>query len=180
MEAKHKKVTRRTERVYRRTLINVLGVVYVHTKTSDGGDLYMTRYAEQYQKHFDIGNWYDPEWFNTHKIRLEGTGSVYRVPTKEVDGKVLDLVVKNCRVGEDVPLDTHTLQEFCDAEFNSAWEEFSLVTEMREGQRPEISENQHSVSHGDLCASGNNADMAERQVTVKNKPYSGTASRDRP
>ena len=42
------------------------------------------------------------------------------------------LVVKNCRVGEDVPLDTHTLQEFCDAEFNSPWEEFSLVTEMRE------------------------------------------------
>ena len=133
MKAKHKKVVR-TERVHRKTLINVLGVVYVHIKTSDGGDLYLTRYAEQYQKHFNIGNWYDPEWFNTHKIRLEGTGSVYRVPTKEVDGKVLDLVVKNCRVGEDVPLDTHTLQEFCDAEFNSPWEEFSLVMEMREGQ----------------------------------------------
>ncbi|MDA8433832.1 MAG: hypothetical protein M0Z60_12855, partial [Nitrospiraceae bacterium] len=42
------------------------------------------------------------------------------------------LVVKNCRVGEDVPIDTHTLQEFCDAEFNSPWEEFSLVMEMRE------------------------------------------------
>jgi hypothetical protein len=51
-----------------------------------------------------------------------------------VDGKSLDLVVKNCRVGEDVPLDTHTLQEFCDAEFNSPWEEFSLVMEMRDSQ----------------------------------------------
>ena len=117
----------------KKTLVNVLGVVYAHTKTSDGGDLYLTRFAEKYQNHFDTDNWYEPSWFNENKIRLKGTGSVYRVPTKKIDGKILDIVVKNCRVGEDVPLDTHTLQEFCDAEFNSPWEEFSLVTEMREG-----------------------------------------------
>jgi len=116
-----------------KTLVNVLGVVYVHTKTSDGGDLYLTRFAEKHRKHFNIYNWYEKKWFNKHKIRLKGTGSVYKVPTKKVYGKSLDLVVKNCRVGEDVPLDTHTLQEFCDAEFNSPWEEFSLVEEMREG-----------------------------------------------
>ena len=118
---------------HKKTFINVLGVVYVHTKTSDGGDLYLTRFAAQYRKHFEIGNWYEPDWFNKHKTRLDGTGSVYRVPTKEVDGKALDLVVKNCRVGEDVPLDTHTLQEFCGTEFNSPWEEFSLVMEIQEG-----------------------------------------------
>jgi hypothetical protein len=118
----------------KKALVNVLGVVYAHIKTGDGGDLYLTRHAEKYFKHFDISNWYEPEWFNRHKVRLKGTGSVYKVPTKKVDGKSLDLVVKNCRVGEDVPFDTHTLQEFCDAEFNSPWEEFSLVTEMREGQ----------------------------------------------
>ncbi len=118
----------------KKSLVNVLGVVYAHVKTSDGGDLYITRFAEQYQEHFDVQNWYEPDWFNTHKVRLKGTGSVYKLPTKEVQGMSLDLVVKNCRVGEDVPLDTHTLQEFCDAEFNSAWEEFSLVCEMREGQ----------------------------------------------
>src|SRR5208283_3413665 len=84
------------------------------------------------QEHLDTHNWYESEWFNKHKVRLEGTGSVYRLSTKAVDGKSLDLVVKNCRVGEDVPIDTHTLQEFCDAEFNSPWEEFSLVAEMRE------------------------------------------------
>ncbi len=108
--------------------------MYAHIKTSDGGDLYLTRFAEKFQKHFDIENWYITSWFNEHKTKLKGTGSVYRIPTKEVDGKSLDLVVKNCRVGEDVPLDTHTLQEFCDAEFNSPWEEFSLVMEMRDGQ----------------------------------------------
>lgn len=114
----------------RRNLVNVLGVVYVHTKTSDGGDLYLTRFADRHPRHFEIENWYETSWFNRHKLRLLGTSSVFKVPTKEVDGLSLDLVVKNCRVGEDVPLDTHTLQEFCDAEFNSPWEEFALVMEL--------------------------------------------------
>lgn len=114
----------------KKSLVNVLGVVYAHIKTDDGGDLYLTRFAERYQEHFEIENWYEQSWFNKHKIRLIGTSSVYRVPTKEVGGKSLDLVVKNCRVGEDVPIETHTLQEFCDAEFNSPWEEFSLVMEL--------------------------------------------------
>src|SRR5512135_510660 len=117
----------------KKSLVNVLRVVYAHMKSSDGGDLYLTRFAEPYPEHFQINNWYEREWFNSHKIRLIGTSSVYRVPTKEVNGKILDLVVKNCRVGEDVPIETHTLREFCDAEFNSPWEEFSLVMEMREG-----------------------------------------------
>ena len=117
----------------KRSLVNVLQVVYSHTETSDGGDLYLTRFAEPYREHFEISNWYERDWFNERRIRLIGTSSVYRVPTREVNGTSLDLVVKNCRVGEDVPLDTHTLQEFYDAEFNSPWEEFSLVMEMREG-----------------------------------------------
>jgi serine/threonine protein kinase len=114
----------------KKTLVNVLGVVYVHTKTSDGGDLYLTRYAEPHRNHLKIENWYEREWFNSHKIRLIGTSSVYKVATKEINGRSLDLVVKNCRVGEDVPIDTHILEEFCDAEFNSPWEEFSLVMEL--------------------------------------------------
>lgn len=121
------------ERIHsRKSLVNVLHVVYAHVKTSDGGDLYLTRFAEPYMEHFEVGNWYEKDWFDRHKVRLQGTSSVYRLPTKAVNGTVLDLVVKNCRVGEDVPIDTHTLQEFCDAEFNSPWEEFSLVMEMRE------------------------------------------------
>lgn len=119
--------------MYKKTLVNILGVVYIHVKTSDRGDLYLTKFGEQYQEHLDIQNWYKKVWFAKNKIKLKGTGSVYKVPTKKVNGQSLDLVVKNCRVGEDVPLNTHTLKEFCDAEFNSPWEEFSLVEEMREG-----------------------------------------------
>ncbi|MBL7032284.1 MAG: hypothetical protein ISR97_03785 [Nitrospira sp.] len=120
--------------MHKETLTNVLGVVYVHRKTRNCGDLYLTEFADQYHKHLNIGNWFEKRWFDRHKIRLKGTGSVFKVPTKKVNGKSLDLVVKNCRVGEDVPLATHTLEEFCNAEFNSPWEEFSLVSEMKEGR----------------------------------------------
>ncbi len=116
----------------KKSLLNVLHVVYYHVKTDDGGDLYLTLFAAPYLEHFELGNWYEKEWFQSQRIRLKGSSSVYRVPTKAVNGASLDLVVKNCRVGEDVPLDTHTLEEFFDAEFNSPWEEFSLVMEMRE------------------------------------------------
>jgi hypothetical protein len=112
---------------------NVLGVVYSHNKTSDGGDLYLTRYGQEVARFLEIENWYEKEWFEERRERLKGTGSVHKLPTKHVDGANLTLVVKNCRVGENVPLDTHTLMEYINAEFNSPWEEFSLVTEMREG-----------------------------------------------
>jgi len=114
-------------------IINLLSVVYAHRKTSNGGDLYLTRYGLKHSDLLEIENWYEKNWFADHRERLSGTSSVYRVPTKPVKGRRLQLVVKNCRVGEDVPLDTHTLYEFINAEFNSPWEEFSLVMEMREG-----------------------------------------------
>jgi hypothetical protein len=117
-----------------KTLVNVLGVVYVHTKTSDGGDIYFTPFAEPLLEHLELENWYEKDWFRKNRIRLLGTSHVYRVPTKEVNGSSMDLVVKNSRVGEDVPVDTRTLEQFVDAEFNSPWEEFSLIMEMRDGQ----------------------------------------------
>lgn len=119
--------------MHEKTLVNVLGIVYTHLKSYDGGDLYLTPYAQKYHRILDTRNWFDRDWFLTNRVKLKGTSSVYKVPTREVDGKNLDLVVKYCRVGEDVPLDTHTLEEFCDAEFNSPWEEFSLVMEMEDG-----------------------------------------------
>ncbi len=111
---------------------NVLGVDYFHSKTSDGGDIYLTRLGHPLADFLEIENWYEKNWFEDRREKLLGTGSVYKVPTKPIDGRRLHLVVKNCRMGENVPLDTHTLLEFVNAEFNSPWEEFSLVMEMRE------------------------------------------------
>ena len=115
-------------------IINILGVVYAHTKTHNNGDLYLTSYGLKYAELLDIRNWYETDWFKAHREKLYGTSSVFRVPTKTVNGKSMQLVVKNSRVGEDIPIDTHTLYEYINAEFNSPWEEFALVMDMREGK----------------------------------------------
>jgi len=113
-------------------LIHILGIVYTHYKTSDNGDMYLTQFGLPYSDLLEIHNWYEKSWFESHRQRLEGTSAVYKVKTKTIGGRSLDLVVKNSRVGEDVPLDTHTILEFINAEFNSPWEEFAMVAEMRE------------------------------------------------
>ncbi len=94
----------------------------------------MTQYGLPVAHLLDLENWYEKEWFDSHKEKLEGTSSVYKVSTKEINCLSLELVVKNCRVGEDVPLETQTLIENINAEFNSPWEEFAMVMEMREGK----------------------------------------------
>jgi hypothetical protein len=125
---------RRDQAVIPGTLVTVLGVVYVHRKCPDGGDLYLTSFGLRYAELLETANWYDRPWFEEHRVRLAGTSSVYRVATRDVAGRSIELVVKNCRVGEDVPVDTQTLREFMSAEFNSPWEEFALVMEMRDSK----------------------------------------------
>jgi hypothetical protein len=113
---------------------SLLGVDYFHFKTGDGGDLYLTRFGLPFWKNLLPENWYAREWFEAKRERLEGTSTVYKVPTRPVDGRVLNLVVKWSRVGESVPLDTFTVNKFIHAEFNSPFEEFSLLMELRRGE----------------------------------------------
>jgi hypothetical protein len=116
------------------TTISLLGVDYTHIKTSDGGDLYLTKFGAPFWEHLLPENWYTKEWFEAKRERLTGTSTVYRVPTKNIQGAILHLVVKWSRVGEDVPVDTLTINKFINAEFNSPFEEFSLVMELRKGE----------------------------------------------
>ena len=116
------------------TAISLLGVDYFHVKTGDGGDLYFTRFGLPFWKNLLPENWHAPEWFEAKRERLEGTSMVYKVPTRPVNGRVLHLVVKWSRVGEMVPLDTLTVNKFINAEFNSPFEEFSLLMELRRGE----------------------------------------------
>jgi hypothetical protein len=112
---------------------SLLGVDYFHLKTSDDGDLYLTRYGLPFWRNLLPENWYAAEWFETKRERLEGTSTVYKVPTRTINGRALNLVVKWSRVGEAVPLDTFTFNKFMHAEFNSPFEEFSLLMELRTG-----------------------------------------------
>lgn len=115
-------------------VLKLLGVDYAHIKTEDGGDLYVTRYGLPCLENLKPENWYEKEWFKTHRERLIGTSTVYRVTTKPVGGRSIDIVVKWSRVGQDVPLQTQVIEEVLNAEFNSPFEEFALVEEMRAGK----------------------------------------------
>ena len=108
-----------------------LNVRYDHFKMSDGADLYVTEFGRPFLKHLMPESWYEQEWFKKSREKLQGTSRVYKVRTKPVDGVSKDVVVKWCRVGEEVPMDTFTLNKFIEAEFNSPYEEFSLLMEMR-------------------------------------------------
>src|ERR1017187_5933619 len=113
--------------------MSLLGVDYFHVKTRDGGDLYLTHFGAPFWRHLLPENWYAPDWFESKRERLEGTSMVYKVPTRVVDGTTLNLVVKWSRVGEVVPMDTLTINKFIHAEFNSPFEEFSRLMELRKG-----------------------------------------------
>jgi hypothetical protein len=115
-------------------LVDLLDVSYAHLKTSDDGDLYLTQFGQAFWEHLLPENWYAKEWFEANRERLIGTSTVYRVPTRRIRGRELNLVVKWSRVGEDVPLDTLTVNKFISAEFNSPFEEFSLLMELRAGR----------------------------------------------
>lgn len=115
-----------------------LNVAYDHYKLDDGADLYVTRYGRPFLQYLLPERWYEKEWFRKSREKLCGTSRVYKVHTKPVHGAAKDLVVKWCRVGETVPMDTFTLNKFIEAEFNSPYEEFSLLMEMRARARPGV------------------------------------------
>jgi len=116
------------------TRISLLGVDYYRLTTGDGGEIYLTEFGVPFSKNLLPENWYAPDWFEAKRERLEGTSMVYKVPTRAVNGTVLNLVVKWSRVGEVVPFDTLTVNKFIHAEFNSPFEEFSLLMELRKGE----------------------------------------------
>lgn len=113
------------------SLTRFLNVEYVHAKTSDGGDLYVTRHGLPFIRHLFPENWYTGKWFKANRERLQGTSTIYRVTTREIGGRSIDLVVKWCRFGQDVPIETKIIENALNAEFNSPFEEFSLVEELR-------------------------------------------------
>jgi hypothetical protein len=76
-------------------------------------------------------NWREPEWYCAHRQRLRGTSTIYRTKTKPVDGASLDIVVRYNRVGEELPVDTLTLEKFIHADFHSPFEEFSVLNQLR-------------------------------------------------
>jgi hypothetical protein len=113
------------------TPVHILGVDYVHAVTREGGDLYLTEEGLSKERHLRPENWYERQWFRTHREVLRGTGAVYVVPTRPVDGESLGLVVKFNRAGEQVPIQTKAIRDLLECEFNGPFEEFALVEDLR-------------------------------------------------
>jgi len=111
--------------------VHILAVDYVHTVTAEGGDLYLTEAGLSRARHLQPENWFEREWFRTHREVLRGTGAVYVVPSRPVEGESLGLVVKFNRAGERVPVATKLVKELLDCDFNGPFEEFALVEELR-------------------------------------------------
>jgi hypothetical protein len=108
----------------------VFGVDYHHLSLPGGDDLYVTEHGLPFIENLLPENfWTDNKWFKEHSEKLRGTSTLYKVTTKEVDGRSKDIVIKWNRMGQDIPgsLDVKELN----IEFNSPFEEFTLVTELR-------------------------------------------------
>jgi len=115
----------------RQPRIKILDVEYFHLQLADGSDLYVTEHGRPFMRQLLPENhWSDRDWFAGHSAKLCGTGSLYRITTKEVAGVSRDIVLKWNRMGEDIPGETQA-SGMDTAKFNSPFEEFSLVIEMR-------------------------------------------------
>jgi len=109
----------------------VLGVDYLHLQLDDGSDLYVTEYGLPFTRHLLPENhWADEDWFAAHSVKLLGTSALYRITTKKVAGISKEIVLKWNRMGQDIPGETEA-SDLAGAEFNSPFEEFSLVIELR-------------------------------------------------
>ena len=121
--------------------VSAFGVDYAHVRVPEGGDLYLTRYGWPRLAQLLPANWYADRWYAQHGERLPGsTGHAYHVVTRPAEGRQADVVVKFSRVAQDVPLtiatsfpDTVPPEVLANARFNSPWEEFGLVMELRRG-----------------------------------------------
>jgi hypothetical protein len=129
------------------TSTKILGVDYHHLSFPDADDLYVTEHGLPFIENLRPENfWTDEDWFQTHSRRLKGTSTLYKVTTKEVNGKSKDIVIKWNRMGQDIPgsLDIKEL----DIEFNSPFEEFALVTELRNSRHESAG---HILTHKPLA-----------------------------
>ncbi|MCC6580654.1 MAG: hypothetical protein IT440_09440 [Phycisphaeraceae bacterium] len=118
------------------------GVDYVHLEPPEGGELFVTRHGWQLLPSLMPAQWFVGQKYQREGERLPGaTAAVYRFPSRNVLGRPLDLVIKFSRVGQEVPLvmaasfpERMSDEVIANARFNSPFEEFGQVMELRQGR----------------------------------------------
>ncbi len=113
----------------------IFGIYYLHLKCSNGDDLFITKYGLPFTQNLQPESFLtDKSWYQEHSSRLSGSGCTLRVRTKQIDGISKVIVLKWNRMGQEIPADDEESAEFEGAEFNSPFEEFSLVSELRDSK----------------------------------------------
>jgi len=121
--------------------VKAFGVDYVKCTDADGGDLYITRHGWPMARDLLPDVWYRDGRFHKEGQRLTGgTGTVYRLRLSAPGAPRVELVLKFSRFAEHVPLFMPTalpddLSGYLvdSAKFNSPFEEFGLIEDMRIG-----------------------------------------------
>lgn len=121
--------------------VTIFGVDYVWFDIPGHGQLFVTRHGWPRLGQLLPEEWFCNEQYVKRGWRLPGsTGHVYRVPASDPRFR-RDLVVKFCRFAQDVPV--HVSSEFLPgvareimerAKFNSPFEEFGLLMDLRRGR----------------------------------------------
>jgi hypothetical protein len=122
-------------------IVRAFGVEYGLVRPPSGGDLYVTRYGWPWLPHLLPSSWYEDQWYARSGERLPGaSGNVYRVRTRPVGGRSIEVVVKFSRIAQDVTVivpttfpDDVSPEDIANARYNSPMEEFGLVMELRRG-----------------------------------------------
>jgi len=117
--------------------IRSFGVPYIRNPDAEGGFLYVTRWGWHHLSHLRQENWYQDRKFVKQGQRLRGsTGTVYYFSSFPEGAAPLDLLLKVSRIAENVP--GELAGEFPElhiksgASFNSPFEEFGMVEELRD------------------------------------------------
>ena len=132
--------------------VEILGVSYLRIDLPDGGELYLTRYGWSRMPSLLPEHWFANQRYLKEGVVLPGgTGNVYQLPVPIPHGKnPLKMVVKFSRAGQDVPVfvadkimeELIPEEEVSAAVWNSPFEEFSLLWDLRigryGGRRPKI------------------------------------------
>lgn len=114
---------------------NIFGVNYTHIQLDTHGDLYVTDFGIPFIDCLLPENyWLDKEWFRKNSAPLSGSSTLYKVTTRPVNQRSKEIVLKWNRMGQEV-FGLEDEASMSEANFNSPFEEFSLVMELRRALR---------------------------------------------
>jgi hypothetical protein len=86
----------------------ILGVDYQYFSLPNDDEMYVTDLGAPFlESLLPQNHWGDPAWFQARCQKLSGTSCIYRIETKPVADRSIDLVFKWNRMGQDIPVSNY-------------------------------------------------------------------------